>query len=189
MLRKVGIKLSTDFSTFEVEATTFGELKALIPSVDWTGKRVVVKETRVTLQAEDAMLPDLDDFTLFIFPEKVKSGNDAYDELSFGELRKECASRSDIVSVTPGNYGTTDEMKRLLRNDDCDSEERYNPVVNNTYDVDYEDILETLAKLKVYVSDVLDSISTEIATIAEQESNIGSALQKEYDSIKKAFGL
>jgi hypothetical protein len=66
-------------SSFTTEATTYGEIKHLIPGAD--SMKVVVRETKVTLENDDALLPE-GDFTLFLFPEKVKSGaidTDNYD--------------------------------------------------------------------------------------------------------------
>jgi hypothetical protein len=58
-------------SSFTTEATTYGEIKHLIPGAD--SMKVVVRETKVTLENDEAVLPE-GDFTLFLFPEKVKSG-------------------------------------------------------------------------------------------------------------------
>jgi hypothetical protein len=65
-------------SEFMSDAVTYGEIKNQISSVN--GMKVVIRETKVTLEDDGAILPS-GDFTIFLFPEKVKSGISA-DEYS-----------------------------------------------------------------------------------------------------------
>ncbi len=60
-------------------ASTFGDLKIDLASAGITvdTMKSVVKETRVTLESDAAVLPT-GDFALFLFPVKVKSGSDDY---------------------------------------------------------------------------------------------------------------
>jgi len=57
--------------TIETSAKTWGELKKELSNVGNT--RAVIRETRNTLESGGAKLPD-QDFTLFLYPEKVRSG-------------------------------------------------------------------------------------------------------------------
>jgi hypothetical protein len=63
----------TQVFTVDDNVTTFSELKAAISGVEFSGMKVVVKETRNTLESGNAQLPS-GNFTLYLFPEKVKSG-------------------------------------------------------------------------------------------------------------------
>lgn len=59
------------------EASKFGELKRDLSNQgfgDLSNSRVVVKETKATLEFEEAVLPDTD-FTLFISPKEIKAGS------------------------------------------------------------------------------------------------------------------
>ena len=73
--RSVKLKVTTqkDLIKAESSARTFGELKSELSNVKWDGMRVVVRETKNTLQDDGALLP-AGDFVLFLVPEKVKSG-------------------------------------------------------------------------------------------------------------------
>lgn len=64
---------SKSSQTIETSAKTWGELKAEMPS---TGNvRAVIRETRNTLESSSTQLPD-QDFTLFMYPQRVKSGDE-----------------------------------------------------------------------------------------------------------------
>tara|TARA_R110000823_G_scaffold97346_4_gene211526 strand:+ start:496 stop:723 length:228 start_codon:yes stop_codon:yes gene_type:complete len=55
------------------DATTWGQLRTEVPHLISNDMKATVRETRVDLVHEDAMLPE-GEFVLFLFPEKVKSG-------------------------------------------------------------------------------------------------------------------
>jgi hypothetical protein len=62
--------------TIETSATTWKELKAELANqgVNVSGMKVVIGESQLTLESPDAALPT-EEFTLFLLPEKVKSGS------------------------------------------------------------------------------------------------------------------
>lgn len=110
MSRTVKVK-DTDRSgllTFEVNATTFGELKTeLSSSISFDNKRAIVRETRVTLDSSQAVLPE-GSFTLYLMPEKSKAGAD-WSSFSFHQLRSFCSS----VGL-PANGVSRDQMEAAL---------------------------------------------------------------------------
>lgn len=59
--------------TIETSASTWGELKAEMSDVG--DVRAVIRETRNSLDTPSSKLPD-QDFTLFMYPQRVKSGNE-----------------------------------------------------------------------------------------------------------------
>ena len=63
---------SNTSQTIETSASTWGELKKELPA-SAASTRAVVRETRNTLESGGAQLPN-QDFTLFMYPERVKSG-------------------------------------------------------------------------------------------------------------------
>lgn len=65
----------------ETTAATWGELQNLLADqgVSYSGMKAVVGETQVTLESNAAMVPD-SNFTLFLLPQKVKSGLYGFDE-------------------------------------------------------------------------------------------------------------
>ena len=71
--RKVTIWSTQERSTqtIETSAKTWGELKSELPNTG--NSRAVIRETRNTLESGGAQLPN-QDFTLFLYPEKVRSG-------------------------------------------------------------------------------------------------------------------
>jgi hypothetical protein len=77
-MRKVTIYSTRTRATqvIETEATTWGELKSLInDDMGVSSSKVMIRENRTTLEHNDAALPE-GDITLFLYPEKVKSGTD-----------------------------------------------------------------------------------------------------------------
>lgn len=56
---------------FESDATTYGEIKQQV--TQGSSYKVILQNTKATLEASDAVLPE-GDITIFLFPEKVKSG-------------------------------------------------------------------------------------------------------------------
>jgi len=55
------------------DATTWGQLKLQLGDLIQGDMKAVIKETKVTLENELATLPE-GEFTVFLFPNKVKSG-------------------------------------------------------------------------------------------------------------------
>lgn len=74
-MRKVTVvsTQANDRREFQSEATTWGQLKREISSMITGDMKATVRETRVDLEHEEAQLPT-GDFTIFLFPNKVKSG-------------------------------------------------------------------------------------------------------------------
>lgn len=62
--------------TINTSATTWAELQADLTSnqIQFSGMKAMVRETRVNLEASNAVLPT-GSFTLFLTPGKIKSGN------------------------------------------------------------------------------------------------------------------
>lgn len=104
MSRKITIYSTKTKATQEITTpvTTWGELKPLVNSEMGVGNaKCMVRETRNTLENNEAVLPT-GDFIVFVYPEKVKSGNekiegDAYASLSDAKLRQAC-NRKSLVS-------------------------------------------------------------------------------------------
>ena len=57
------------------DAETWGELQETLDNqdIEYSGLKAIVSSTQNTLQSRQAVLPG-NDFTLMLFPEKVKSG-------------------------------------------------------------------------------------------------------------------
>jgi len=109
MSRKITIYSTKTKATQEITSpvATWGELKPLVNSEMGVGNaKCMIRETRNTLESNEADLPS-GDFTVFVYPEKVKSGGekkegDAYASLSDANLRKAC-NRKSLVSNGPGH--------------------------------------------------------------------------------------
>jgi len=70
--------MTSQKSEYRSSAETFGQFKSEV-DVDWTDKKVTVRETRVTLESDDAQLPE-SDIVLFLFKQKSKFGSGDKDE-------------------------------------------------------------------------------------------------------------
>jgi hypothetical protein len=114
-MRKVTIYSNKTRATQEIttDVSTWGELKVLINAdMGITGARCMVKENRMTLESNQAVLPD-GDFIVYVYPTKVKSGasvkEDAYAGLTDAKLRKACQKKS--ISTT----GDSISLRRRCR--------------------------------------------------------------------------
>lgn len=125
--------LGNNSSTVNSTAGTWGELQSELAAnrVNYDNMKTVVGETQNTLESPDAILPN-EPFTLFLFPNKVKSGGydseygltateffDEYDENDFSKsdledtvFRNEREER--IVQVQFMINNNADERKTLL---------------------------------------------------------------------------
>lgn len=103
----IGTTLSTP-REYQTESTTWGQLKDLVSRDfgDVSNMKAVVKETRATLEREDALLPD-EDCTIFLTQAKIKAG--AVDVIEILEaLKEEYTEAIDnvIARVNEGEFDT-----------------------------------------------------------------------------------
>lgn len=99
-MRKIEVINTADASlskSFESDATTYGQIKNEL-GVAPGSMKVVVRETKVTLEADDAVLPE-GDFTLYLFPGKVKSGWDDYDAADEDDVDYEAQTKLDTLNA------------------------------------------------------------------------------------------
>lgn len=144
----------------DTDVTTWGELKETPEVSDmYRGDvKAVIRENEVSLEASGAQLPsgklsddDKDyDYTLFFVTKKSKAG-DRYEDMSFSQLRSECSGRQNIQGDR-GNYGSSVEMRRKLREDDAT---KVAPSTEtSSCDVD------RLASIESKIDEILDFISS-----------------------------
>jgi len=81
-----------DEQYIETDVQTWGDLKPLITNFSTNNIRAVVRDTRNSLESNQALLPE-GEFTLFLYHKQVKSGianniEDIYTRMTLGELRK-----------------------------------------------------------------------------------------------------
>ncbi len=99
MKRQVVIKNTTSNNkeTHMVEASTYGELQSEL-GVNYSDNKVIVRETRQTLELKDAALPE-GSFHLYVMPLKTKAGSYTFpattnwDDLGHNDLRAACKER------------------------------------------------------------------------------------------------
>lgn len=124
-MRKVVLKLTTqkDVITHETAATTFGELKKEMRQIKWDGMRVVERESKMTLQVDEAVLPQ-GEFLLFLVPEKVKSGRkveggveklDDINAANYNELRSHMSWLNRNKGCSLNMQGGTEDLRRRLK--------------------------------------------------------------------------
>ena len=123
--RNVSIKVTSQKELIkrEVEARTFGELKKELKDVKWDGMRVVVRETKNTLQDDGALLP-AGDFILFVVPEKVKSGGKLtagkkklkdVDKASYNDLRSHASFLNNMKKAGIAMNGGTEDLRSAVK--------------------------------------------------------------------------
>lgn len=123
--RKVTLKVTSQKELIKEEsaARTFGELKKEMSTVKWDGMRVVVRETKNTLQDPSALLP-AGDFVLFLVPEKVKSGGKDkkkklkkidVDTASYNDLRSHASVLNNLKSAGIAMNGGTENLRKAVK--------------------------------------------------------------------------
>jgi len=120
--RSVKLKVTSqkELITGEVSARTFGELKSELKNVKWDGMRVVVRETKNTLQDDGALLP-AGDFVLFLVPEKVKSGMGKLKRLkniataSYNDLRSHGSYLNSKKNAGLDLSGGTEQIRKTIQ--------------------------------------------------------------------------
>jgi len=84
--------------TIESDATRLGALKEDMDEagIDYSGLKLMVSETEVTLESDEAVLPE-GEFTLMMLPDEVKSGNSKdWSKMSYIECFNEVKLRKLI---------------------------------------------------------------------------------------------
>lgn len=110
--------------TVECSGQTWEDLQRdlMTAGVSYSGMKAVVGETKATLEAGVATLPEFD-FTLFLMPVKTKSGIKVKD-MSYKELRNEIKSAIEVGGDAAKTHfnkkksytnKSIDEMKKLLK--------------------------------------------------------------------------
>jgi len=124
--RKVILKVTSqkDLIRVDSEARTFGELKKEITDVKWDGMRVVERSTKHTLQDDAALLP-AGEFTLFLVPEKVKSGGDKKKAgkkklkdiggASYNDLRSHASFLNSMKGAKVAMNGGTEDLRKAVQ--------------------------------------------------------------------------
>jgi hypothetical protein len=123
--RKVTLKVTSQKDLIKVEsnARTFGELKKEIKDVKWSGMRVVERSTKHTLQDDAALLP-AGEFTLFLVPEKVKSGGNKkvgkkklkdVDGASYNDLRSHASFLNSMKGAKVAMNGGTEDLRKAVK--------------------------------------------------------------------------
>ncbi len=103
---KVSTPAADGMREIQTEATTWGELKSDLQDagISTDGMKGVVRETKVSLEASDAQLPDTD-FTVMLFTGKIKSGFDHAEMMRALRDNIENAYNEVIDSIEAGEFG------------------------------------------------------------------------------------
>lgn len=109
-------------------ATTWGDLKADLTrqGVSYNGMKTVIGESQLTLESAEASLPD-GDFTLFMLPQKVKSGyedeieeeEDYEEDYEDDEDTEDCGCTDEIssqIAAATSGLQTTDVTVESISN-------------------------------------------------------------------------
>jgi len=163
-VRKVVVFSQRDNQLVNVEsdAVTWGQFKTEFSSeISFKNMRGVVKSTKNTLDVDEARLPD-GEFTIFLFPKKVKSGMATYTKSEYlksftsKELRKMCSERGLGTSG-----GKEDFAKKLA---DYDKENQGAPTVKDIAPATTTTKNETLPAVKSSPIGIIENatVSTEM---------------------------
>lgn len=122
----------------QTTAETWGELKQKVREVDFTNIKGVIRETKASLELDDAKLPN-GKYTIFLLPQKVKSGNnderiyrtksEYLKDFNSKTLRGMCSKRG------LGTKGTKEDFAQKLANDDARARKESHKVNEELIDV------------------------------------------------------
>jgi hypothetical protein len=177
--------------TIETSVTKWGELKEVLngQGVETHNLKAINGETEVTYDSPDAILPD-NDFTLFLIPEKVKSGAD--DSL-YWRYRAQIAeiisqegaeARDHFNEGRPYTNKSTEDLGILLEEWNSASQEELLPEQDvdcaslETALLEVREMLlvkDSFTKIILHIDEVLGGVSVNLANRARQ---IAEKLQK-----------
>lgn len=113
-LREIKVLSSTrsGVKTIYSEATTWGQLKdGLDEFGDLTKLSAVIKETKNSLQVDEAVLPE-GAFTLYLSPKQIKAGNTREVQILEDLKSKFCDAVDEIIeNIEDGEYDHLDSAK------------------------------------------------------------------------------
>lgn len=158
--RSVKLKVTTqkDLITGESSARTFGELKKEMNTVKWSGMRVVVRETKNTLQDDAALLP-AGDFVLFLVPEKVKSGaKDKKKKLkkidvetaTYNDLRSHASVLNNLKDAKIAMNGGTEDLRKAVK--------AYYAALETPSTADDAEALEAIEAARASINAAIDAV-------------------------------
>lgn len=200
--------------TLETDVTLWGELKALIdPEMGVSSSRCMVRENRTTLESNQAILPDTD-ITIFVYPEKVKSGtdrreDDVYASFSDEDLILAC-QRKSLATNEKGHvmrsslraydlrHGFTGPQAHLcvkvsarptvVDNQSLQQEALDVGEVHGTYEADQNPSIETIVSLmRNKFLNAFDEIALEMTN--NRSSLESNTLESEAESIAQELGI
>jgi len=192
--RKVSLKVTSQKELIkkEVEARTFGELKKELKDIKWDGMRVVVRETKNTLQDDGALLP-AGDFILFVVPEKVKSGGKDgkkklkdVDGASYNDLRSHASFLNKIKSAGIAMNGGTEDLRVAVK--------AYYAALETPGKADDIDALAAIELARANINAAIDAIIATAGQTVEDTTDYvvklsAEDLDAEYAELKKALKL
>lgn len=170
--------------TIQTNAETWGELQAneTVQSFMKGDTQGVIRENQCILDLDQADLPqskltseDKDyDYTIFFVTKKSKagSGTDRYDDMSYNQLRSECASR-DNIEGDRGNYGDSVEMRQRLREDD-----------ESSSGATSGGVIEFMQQINDKLDAILDAVESGAASTREEHSGPTEDEQREFREIQ-----
>lgn len=177
---------SNDLKSYTTTATTYGELQKEL-NLNFNGKKVIVRETRHTLESAEAKLPD-GDFILFVMPVKTKAGLD-YDSMDYHSLRRLSKERG-----LPANGVSSGLMRVALREqDNYEVPVENSSLVENDEQAEISSIVNAALDQMGSVREHLELIRTKILNLklgtAEPTIDYLDEILAEYDALKNELGL
>lgn len=199
-MRKVTIYSSNlgNGLSFDTDVTSFGQLQTVFmeKGVSYNNMKVVIGETRVTLEHPDAVLPE-GDFKVFLLPMKTKSGKMSRTEI-YNEIKKLKNEKGDaFVKENFGNYTQTssEDLVRKLANikkplaKSLSEEEISEEEVCEQKVSDYAILLEIKEQLSFLTSEVSKLVANISSSSQDEDENDDDINYKETVYEKEAEDL
>lgn len=174
-------------SIVETTSTTWGELQKDLSTakVDTSNMKAIIGQTQVTLESSKAILPNFD-FTLFLTPIKVKSGNDVQNlsRLELYDLIKAFRFNNPGKKDVFNKYSnqSTEVLRALVTENIFNSKPSVKKVVNT----ETADVEDEMSLIKKHIQLLEDKIE-ENKTIIEETPKTSIELDK--DEIIKEYLL
>ena len=151
----------------ESSARTLGELKQEVSGISWANKNLIVRETRNSLEVNDAELPS-GGFTLYVMPQKTKSGTIDIDNLKYNDLRR-LAKRYGI----PYHHQLKEDLKAQIKHE-LAAEEGASPSYVG------KNLVVIIDQIRAHVNDKLDELEYHV-----QNSSNGANYEDFREDIEK----
>lgn len=194
-MRKIFFKTTEQTAPIEVEVsddvTTFGDLRREVANtVNLEGKRVIERNSKNTLEIDDAHLPPGDLF-LFVFPKKVKAGARIdVEDMDYNELRALGSRLNHEEGANIDLSGRTEQVReRIQIYFDRSVGDAYEGIENDPDETVEEMFEEAKQRIINILEDLKETVLNDLPTAEQYFGSTAQQIEEEFNTLKGVLGV